>query len=370
MANGKNNQHPFAPGNAISREQLLKYASGDATPREQFEVELQMEHDPLLAEAIEGLSSPGAVDGFRELDAKRPGNGFFNGHFLITVLIVISIASILVLLVDQLSTNAEPVMNLNDASIERVSTVDLNLSGIDQEERSELNSDAINNEGSKRTEQTILRSFEAITSDPIRTEREEDLRSLEPITIAPETIRTALDPTFKKKHQNTTGLQLHYLHDLKLIHPKELDHQAPFAGTINENTTADRSDRNGIGIIETDQRSIEYLTFMHEALGYYTTGSFQKCVVELQIVLDQYPNDPNALFYSALSNFQLKNFRIARKHFDRVLAHRFNIFDEEAFWYHAQTLEALGEITAAQKQYSFIVSEDGFYSDRAREKLK
>ena len=65
-------KHPFAPLHEPQRTALHDHAAGRTPPDAQHAIERELELDPLLQEASEGLRLPGALDGLATLDARRP----------------------------------------------------------------------------------------------------------------------------------------------------------------------------------------------------------------------------------------------------------------------------------------------------------
>ena len=116
--------------------------------------------------------------------------------------------------------------------------------------------------------------------------------------------------------------------------------------------------------------TMAYLEFMDEALGHFVRNDHRRTLEELRFLLDQYPDDVNALFYSGLSNFHAGRYRAARTQLKRAATHDVDVFREEAEWYHALTIERSGDVSAAQKEYERIAEQGGFYAERARQRLK
>ena len=66
---------PFASPEAPTAAQLIAYVEGKLSPAEQHRVELAMEADPLVRDAVEGLHMPGALQAATDLERARPAGG-------------------------------------------------------------------------------------------------------------------------------------------------------------------------------------------------------------------------------------------------------------------------------------------------------
>jgi len=80
--------------------------------------------------------------------------------------------------------------------------------------------------------------------------------------------------------------------------------------------------------------------------------------------------DVNANFYSGMSFYFLGKFNKALSYFDNVIQNPNNIFDQEAEFYKAICLKKAGQTTEAETLFRKIISDNGFYANRALEELK
>ena len=119
-----------------------------------------------------------------------------------------------------------------------------------------------------------------------------------------------------------------------------------------------------------DERGTAYLRFMEGALAHFVGGSFLQCHTRLQELLDQHPEDVNALFYAALCEHQLGEYATAAHRLEQVQAHHLQIFQEEAEWHRALALDAAGEHGQARQLFHRILQEKGFYAERAQQRLE
>ncbi len=108
-----------------------------------------------------------------------------------------------------------------------------------------------------------------------------------------------------------------------------------------------------------------YLPFMDAAMGKFKAHHHKGALLELRFLLDQYPDDVNALFYAGLCAYNIGAYERAENFLARTATHRIDTFDEEAQWYHALALEQLGDHSGAQQAFARIAAQGGFYATRA-----
>ncbi len=159
-------------------------------------------------------------------------------------------------------------------------------------------------------------------------------------------------------------------HDLKLVHPEELYPYEPGVFLEMQSVSAAYPDRKTEQSNSEKQRSMAYTVYMDRALGQFSDADHRACLKSLNFLLEQYPNDVNALFYAGLCSYNLALYERARQFLHRAATHQVDSFYEEATWYHALTLDRLGEQEAAQEAFARIAAEQGFYATRAMERLR
>ena len=114
---------------------------------------------------------------------------------------------------------------------------------------------------------------------------------------------------------------------------------------------------------------LHYNAFMDDALDKFVRNDHKGCLEELRFLLNQYPDDVNALFYAGLCSYNLGLNVRAKDFLHRAATHPVDVFDEEAQWYYALTLERIGDRDAAQDAFDRISQQGGFYAPRAAEKV-
>lgn len=133
-----------------------------------------------------------------------------------------------------------------------------------------------------------------------------------------------------------------------------------------EDKKAKEEDKNRV---VQEQQSISYLTFIDQSISAFDKGLYRLSEEKFSVVLGQYPDDVNALFYGGLSSFQLGNYNQAISWFKAVLSQPLSTFDEEAEYYLAMTLKANRNYKEANEMFRSIQAKKGFYAEKAASEI-
>ncbi|MCC6938910.1 MAG: hypothetical protein IT226_11875 [Flavobacteriales bacterium] len=351
---------PFAPRGALSREHLLAYAEGRLDGSAAHEVELHLERDPLLREAVEGLREPGAFAALKGLDAARSAksNGIA-GMWVVAGVVVLLIAGVMTHF-GTTGTEGEVVQQpkmVAEGSDDATPVVAplLNEEIVAAEEQPKQ--DRIGHE------RMALHTREAAR---LVLQREPGIERVQPRGTEVRTNDPTTDVRPAKHHR--TSLQLLFLHDLKVVHPKELYDRDPMMNLSDIHVAARFADASDRDSTHTHEILLPYTEFMDDALGRFVKNDHKGCLDDLRFLLDQHPDDVNALFYSGLCAYNLGLYDRARGFLQRAAGHPVDVFDEEAAWYYALTLDRLKD-PGAYDAFQRIANGDGFYSELAKGRI-
>lgn len=331
----------------------MAYAEGRLNPAEQQEVELHLEADPLLNEAVDGLRQEGAVAGLKQLRTARPrvGHGrllWWAGGGLVLLAFVASVllnpkekvpeyAPIAQAKSDAASSDAGAFINAEEVT-----------AAVEQPESLRIGHE-------RQALHTRTMSVPVLIRD-----------SVERIQARPADLGASSPAGQLRKHRRErSSRQLLFLHDLKLAHPQELYATDPVVQLSGAGVNARYSDRDAQERASKEALTMAYTDFMNEALGHFASNDHKRCIDDLRFLLDQYPDDVNALFYAGLCMYNLALYDRARVLLHRAAVHPVDVFDEEAAWYHALTLDRLGEKDAAREAFARIAADGGFYAEQA-----
>ena len=113
-----------------------------------------------------------------------------------------------------------------------------------------------------------------------------------------------------------------------------------------------------------------YKDVLERAIINFKKLAYKEALVDFEMILAKHPKDVNALFYGALSEYNLKNYKRALSKLDAVLKNPQTEFNQEAKWNKALALIELKETSKAKILLQQIIDEKGFYQQRAQDKLK
>jgi tetratricopeptide (TPR) repeat protein len=105
---------------------------------------------------------------------------------------------------------------------------------------------------------------------------------------------------------------------------------------------------------------------MVEAIRYFTQNDFEQADLLFSEILANEPQNIAVVYYSGISNIELKNFDKASEMFETIVAHGENLYTENAEWYLGLSHLAAGKLEQAEEVFKVIASSpDNYYSDEA-----
>lgn len=340
--------------------QLQAYAEGRLMPAEQHAVEQALEADPLLRDALEGLQQPQAAAGWAALQRQRPTTGGLARYWLGGGVLLLVILAVARWPADAPTPPDARETQLETAASENIPTAppaDIPLATAEIARSTEL--PPTQQIGHRPDERHAL---PADHSAPV--DRTTDVTPLADRT--PDSAQLTTRPSTAAPLRATRpSRQLLYLHDLKLVHPSELYAREPLLSVDPGGVDARFADRDQQQQAQGDSRHMIYTAYMDGTLARFARTDHKGSLTELRFLLTQYPDDVNALFYAGLCAYNLGLYDRARHFLHRAATHPVDVFDEEATWYHALTLQRLGEREAAHEAFARIAAGGGYYAERA-----
>jgi hypothetical protein len=359
-----NNAHkPFAPPAPLSREQWDRYLRGDLPLAERHAVELQLESDPLLREAMEGAAMPGALEAMEQLRTQRPGGGGSAVKYWIAG--SVGALSVVALLWWTGGSKEEPPVAVVPPPAEAPSTP------VTVEDRQAFAQEVIDAKPVPADAQVghgVPERFIAEVPSP-SVERIASPDKLEPVPTAVEPKPEPMPAPVEVK-ADRHGRQLLFLYDLKLVAPSEMYANDPLLMLDQRAVDASHADAQARDAARKATVALPYADFMDEAMRKYAKGDRQGCIEDLFFLLRQHPDDVNALFYAGLSAYELGLNDRAINYLDRAQHHAIDIFEEEAQWYHALAVDRGRGRAEALPLIRQVAERKGFYAPRAAALLK
>lgn len=362
------NDNPFAPQGPLPPGQLRRYLRGELPPAEAHEVELHLENDPLVRDAAEGLALPDAMEGLARLDAHRPRGRMGVGAWAIGGLVVLATGAVLWMMTgddpDRPGENTAAARQVGHDSVLVPATLEQQVVFTTELEQATALPESLRSayRGGDRFvrpgEDALLRDTAIVPEDPPA-----PVQVLPPAPLDP---APEVEEGPKGPRRPSASRKLMFVHDLKLVHPDELYPVDPVLQLADGSVEARYGDARAQTDARPEDRGEPYERFFRTAMGKFARGDRQGCLTDLFTVLEQYPDDVNALFYAGLCCYDLGLFPRAARLLDRARTHQVDTFAEEAEWYRALSVERASGREAALPLLNAVVERGGFYAERAR----
>lgn len=356
-------EHPFHDPGAPTNEQWQAYFSGRLTEAERNAFERAIEADPLLRDAYEGSLLHGTLPAMGTMNSagQSPDTGKQGPRNLAIfgagALVVAAIAWFALR-----TDGGAPAEQAQDAvQLAPAVTVEQHKAFVQELAKAK----AVGKEEQVQREREEIFIGQRLQRVPLA-ERESAPERMEPATSKLE--RKEREGGIQTLKPPGSLRRLLFLHDLKLVDPSELYPQS-ITVRLPSSVEARFADRQAQEQAGSEQRLLPYDAFMDGALGKYVSGDRQGCLEDLFFLMDQHPEDVNALFYAGLCCYELGLNARAESYLAKAEAHPVDSFNEEAQWYHAlAVLKGQGQ-TAAAPLLQRVAIRGGFYAQRADNKL-
>lgn len=116
---------------------------------------------------------------------------------------------------------------------------------------------------------------------------------------------------------------------------------------------------------------LQYDNILEKGIRAYHTKNYSLALQQFELILTTYPEDQNALFYSANTYIETRDFEHAISLLDKILnTSEPEVFNPEAEWIKAKALIDKDQVEQGYQLLEKIASENGFYSDQALQLMK
>lgn len=172
--------------------------------------------------------------------------------------------------------------------------------------------------------------------------------------------------TFKKKIKEIY-LSEFKLVDYRAIRPNPLiqTKQLDLTGTAANKENGKTEEEDPVWILV----DVPYIEYIEKSMSVLNQSDLKKTLARFEVVLETYPDDINALFYSGFSYFNLGEFELANSFFTKSLQNPIANFDEESYWYLGLCFEKMGRISAAKEIFLEISQSSSYYAKEAQKKM-
>ena len=130
-------------------------------------------------------------------------------------------------------------------------------------------------------------------------------------------------------------------------------------------TPADQEKKQVIGKENDKIVQVNYFNSLNNALVYFEKENYGMAAQQFDMILTTYPDDVNALFYGALSHYNVKEYSICETKLQLLKLNHFTNFSEEQEWYLCLTYKALNKMSQYEALRKEIINKNGFYTLKA-----
>ncbi|MFT5823283.1 MAG: tetratricopeptide (TPR) repeat protein [Crocinitomix sp.] len=362
----------------IDIELLRRYYNNELSDTARHELEKQALNDPFLKDAMDGFDeNPGSFNQFYEAN-----KGKFRSKKSYTVLTAVGII-IALFVVTALIKKYDGIDNEHLAQNDTDSLIGIDTTQFNPELLAE---EVLEFEMIPAAIETlsVIAQADIVTPNEVVNHQElvaeiineqeepiiinEDFSHEEDLSIQDESAH------WHKHGQITT--ETSYLFDLMVVDYRKITRE-------NEKITYKRFELSGVSADQEDgvkneddlierEVKVPYYDYLRKSMSFFAEGRYKKALNRYLLILDQYPDDLNALFYGALSYHNLGKNTEAIVFFDKIINGELYVFSEEALWYKAKALIKLKKKVEAKAILEEIIAHGGFYTQEAialREKL-
>ena len=159
----------------------------------------------------------------------------------------------------------------------------------------------------------------------------------------------------------------HRTYDYSEVYENDIEEEFVFENGVP--ASFENEDRMRESGSETRVRTYAYEDVLEAGIFKLKKRRYKQAIQKFNLILGQFPEDQNALFYGGFANFHLGEYEVAIKWFDQVISNPNITFHEEAEWYKAKSLLASGETAAGKELLKQIIDLNGFYAEQAKAAL-
>lgn len=111
---------------------------------------------------------------------------------------------------------------------------------------------------------------------------------------------------------------------------------------------------------------IPYINLLNKSIEDFAQQDYKLALLHFDEILQTYPEDANALFYGAMSLYNLSEYSQAESRFLKLQNIPFANFSEEAEWYLLHVYQRTKKAAAFEQLKNQVIEANGFYSQRCK----
>lgn len=358
-----------------SQEQLKAYLNGTCSPEEAHAIEMQALDDPFLADAIEGFEENGGWDLVDQTNAQLPSPTpslpkFLFGGFAFAM---IAFLAFWYFQPEQATSSEKQGVtaqketqlpaNTAEGQNEEIASPAPKLVFKSGSSDSTVSFTSIHNGAQKSAEKESFVEVQEFTP-----KQWEEL-NLEPIDIE-DYLEDDLDLSEpEKKFIREESNSIYHIEKFKVVDYREIRsegitvEQLSYDGGLPANKENHNSSNEPL--IQRTQEQIAYVDYLEEAMILFAKGKYRKANKMYDLILEHYPDDANALFYSGMCNYHLGNYGRSESLFLAPVGDQINTFVQETEYYLALTYRRSKQKEKACNLYGLIIERADFYAEAA-----
>ena len=344
----------------FSDEHIIDYLEGRLSPSEENIIERAAQDDAFLNDVIEGYrSNPGGLQAFKDsIRRKRRLNNLGLGVLGIAVIILA------VFLVNRNSNKQEENLIVDSKEKNQIA---------DTTEHEKIDEQILAFKPIAEEEQVNIEEVKVAQHDlnPGLIENSEQEFSKDSILIT-ESIDHQLNDLEIETEEHLSawgeGAPYTYMYDLFVVDYRKIKR-------VNKSISYTRMELTGLSAAQENEDSqqelveveveVSYWEYLDEGMKQFNRGDYTSALNRFEIIVSQYPEDLNALFYGGLCYYNFGQFEKAKERFTGVMNVNLNAFKEEALWFKTKCFIELGNIDSAKELLDQIIMGGGFYSEQA-----
>ncbi len=341
----------------ITADLLKKYYGGELSEKEKNAVEKMALEDPFLKDAMDGYESdPGSFESFYN---KRIKTKIYNSNLLLTIGTILTLGLVSILIVKYESGQSEVNQNFISANTpDSIITKEVEVYNV------EIDTLILADNAELILPHEIAEAHTEIEKNIDYSKTETEI----PILIKEE-FKLEEDYVIEPEEYNLEVQELvpaTYLFDLFVVDYRRIERDKneiiytkyEFTGTAAEYES--ETHEQNAELLE-QQVNVSYWEYLSKGMESFANGNYKSALNRFQIILEQYPDDFNGLFYGGLCYYNLGSFNKSLNNFDQILSTNLNAFKEEAAWYKTKCLVKLGRKNEAIVILNEIIAGGGFY---------
>ncbi|MEN9988510.1 MAG: hypothetical protein RLZZ585_1549 [Bacteroidota bacterium] len=321
------------------------------TSHEKHALEEQSLKDPFLSDALDGFAeNPSTLHSMKRLDKRYYRKR--NIKWKISSVLIVSLAAILIYVIsqDQTTNKSKTKPHIGSIQVERIPVEKLHSLIVLPKEKVLLPNE-------------IQREFKAKDKGTVFQKNENPVFPTEELVQLP--LRSIGKIDHKPLKSRTYFALETYVQDLKV-----LDYRYYRKKTRQEKTdlltgTPAAQESPVARANQKDFLDVSYMNYLSNTLLDFNRGEYKAALISFDQILSSYPDDVNALFYSSLCLYNLKQFNLCEQRLKVIDLAKFDNFDEEQHWYLLLCYKAMGKTRDFTELKEEIIQLKGFYASKA-----